>query len=478
MPIDTKGPVYRIMDEEWRMIADVLAGEKSIKSAGEIYLPRLGGQSPDEYDRYKQRGTFFGATYRTSGAFHGAIMRRPPTIENPGIMTDLKDKFTKDGKSFNTFASTLVHELIDYGFCGVMVDLASGTESRPYATLYKATDIINSASSMVNGKEQLVWLTLKESTYEANPEDPYDFIEVDFIREYFLDINNNQVVVRLWKYNTDINEWIRTPLMNSNKEFVDELLPTRVGGKKLDFIPFEFFGAISNSRIPPKPPLLDLAYLNVKHWQVTVDYYHGLHFCALPTPWAAGFPKDMSFYVGPEKALISTDPQAHCGYLEFTGQGMEAVRKAIEDLEKDMAVVGARVLEEQKRQTEASETVRLRSSGDMATLASIVASAEEGTKTIVSYMSYWMGMTMEPVSIKFNTDFISARLTSDEIIALVNAIQTGEISQNTFLYQLKEGEILPPDRTIEEEKALIEADGRRMLEAQRPTPDENNLGLI
>lgn len=474
MPIDSKGEVYKNREDEWRMLDTVMAGEQAVKLAGEIYLPKLSGQDDTEYKKYKSRGTFYNATSRTSTGFHGAIMRKKPTVEGiPDNFDPYLKSFTKDGKSFNVFVSLLVKDVIDLGFCGAMADMLMGASPKPYVSLYHPLDIINTAVDIVDGREKLVWITLAEVAYEKKADDPYEFNIIDLVREYLL--IDGQVVVRLWKKDQEDDSWYRVQMLNSAGELVDELYPVRVGGKGLDEIPFVFFGAVSNSRIPPKPPLLDVANLNIKHWQLNVDYYHGLHFCALPTPWLAGFPKDTVVYIGPEKALVTTDADAKCGYLEFTGQGLRAVKDALNDLEKNMAVVGSRVLEEQKRQTEAAETARLRSSGDTATLSTIVSSVEEGTKQLLKYFGYWLGTPVENPVVKLNTDFVSAKLGSDEVIALLHAIQAGVISQDSFLYQLKQGEILPPDRTIEEEKALIEKDTIQFMETQQPTPDDTAM---
>jgi hypothetical protein len=40
--------------------------------------------------------------------------------------------------------------------------------------------------------------------------------------------------------------------------------------------------------------------------------------------------------------------------------------------------------------------------------------------------------------------------------SLMGAWQSGGISHDTFLFNMKKGEILPPDITIEDEKGLIE----------------------
>ena len=64
-------------------------------------------------------------------------------------------------------------------------------------------------------------------------------------------------------------------------------------------------------------------------------------------------------------------------------------------------------------------------------------------------------VTPEHLHYTLNTDFDSTLLSATEIQALVAAWQSGAISQDTLLYNLRTGEILPAARTNEQELQLI-----------------------
>ena len=68
-------------------------------------------------------------------------------------------------------------------------------------------------------------------------------------------------------------------------------------------------------------------------------------------------------------------------------------------------------------------------------------------------------MTAAHLRYERNTDFASAMLTPAEIHALVAAWQSGAISRDTLLHNLRTGEILPPSRTSEQELELIREEG-------------------
>ncbi len=121
-----------------------------------------------------------------------------------------------------------------------------------------------------------------------------------------------------------------------------------------------------------------------------------------------------------------------------------------------MAVLGARLLEEQKKDSEAAETVRLRQAGEQSTLASVAESVSESLGACVKWMIQWSGKDAEKASVKLNTDYFPRRLPEREMIALLQAWQGGGISWQTFHHNLMKGEITRPGVSEEEERALID----------------------
>lgn len=457
MPVDSKSVFYDAKQEDWEIVRDILEGERAIKAAGKRYLPILKGQTSTSYTAYKSRGSFFNATARTIQGLAGAVMRKPVITEVPKAMEEWMEKVTLDGLAFKDVVKLTVDALLGYGYFGVLVDLAaSDVNTLPFLSLYRASDIFNMRYDFIKDKYVLNRLILGEVVYEDSPDDQYEQVEIEQVR--VLELNEGgklevEVYRKTEAKKASQDSWVR----------YGKLILPKVRGKTLNYIPFQFFGSIANLPTPSKPPLIDLMFQNLQHWRLNVDYNHGLHFCALPTPWASGFKKDAKLFIGPEKAWVSEKPDARCGYLEFTGRGLAAIKEALENTEKRMAVLGARLLEEQKRAVEAAETIRIRSSGDSATLGSIANSVELGMTNILKIVAEWLKQDSKNITVAVNKDFVSEKLASQEITALLQAVQAGRISMDTFLYNLKTGEVLPEDRSIDEEKELIEAEGNTLF---------------
>jgi hypothetical protein len=61
----------------------------------------------------------------------------------------------------------------------------------------------------------------------------------------------------------------------------------------------------------------------------------------------------------------------------------------------------------------------------------------------------------EDVVIELNTDYSTRGLTANEVVAVVQAWQSGALSRDSMLDIFRRGEVLPEGRTNEEEVRLI-----------------------
>jgi hypothetical protein len=463
---DTKSTFYKKFMPKWAKIEAVSGGEDAMKEAGDLYVPKLTGQTPQEYSKYLARGSFYNAFSRTVIGLTGAILRKEPQIKTVPKIDEILPHVTPTGESIQEVIRMVTQGVVEFGYWGILVDMPSlapdavTSAGNPYFALYAPGTIFNFRLRQVGSEQKVVLLCLAEVTYEPDADNPLEMIEQSKVRILSLDDSTgvDKLLVQVFREDRQGKEikWIQEG---------EDIYPI-IRGKNLDYIPFVFFGAVSNNPIPTVPPLMDLVNVNIKHWQVSVDFFHGLHYCAIPTPWAVGFPKDSNLYVGGQKAWISEDANAKCGYLEFTGQGLAAVSGSLTKLESQMAVLGARMLEEQKKAAEAADTVRMRYSGDNATLASIVTSVEQGIMKAIDYLAKWLAIEAQ-CELKLNREFVSEKLSAQDITALVGAWQASSISLDTFLYQLQVGEILPADRTIDAEKKLI----KKEIDEMTPSPD-------
>ncbi len=441
MPVDSQHSEYKKNIYKWQRCRDCVDGSDAVKHRSTTYLPKLDGQKTTQYDAYLQRALFYGASGRTVQGLLGALFRIDPTVKYP--QDDHLLAFTSTGVPLVDFSRTTAEEILIVGRCGVLVDMPQEGSSRAFAARYAAERVVNWQTALVDGQEKLIRVVLQE-TYTI-PEDAFSFEEDTQYR--VLQIVESKYEVDVYrKIDKSESDWAIVPELHAEP---------KIRGKRMDFIPFQFFN--SNSLTPEvvKPPLLDLVDVNLSHFRTSADLEHGAHFTALPTAVLSGFEAGQTYSIGSGKAWVSSNKDAKATFLEYTGQGLGALVDLSKSKEDRMAVLGARMLEQQKAAAEAADTKRLHASGEQSALTTIATTVSDGMVQVMLWMAEWSGSGGE-AEFEMNKDFVASRMDPRDMAELTKAFQQNAISQDTYLWNLKRGEILAPDRTIEDEKKDIQ----------------------
>ena len=452
MSVNTKHSEYSKYYEIWERCEDLMEGQEEIHEKGTKYLPRLSGQTDEEYFSYKQRTMLYNCMSRTVDGLTGMLFMKKEVVVTPAAMDSIIADVTMGGLSLHQFAEVISEEVITIGRCGVLVDYppivnavtlaqAQAQGARPYATMYDAESIINWKTGRINNVEQLTLVVLEEEN-----EIPVDEFESKCEPQWrVLDLVNGAYRQRVFR-------------KDKRGEFilVEEIYP-QINGRVINKIPFEFFGVRDNSPCVDKPPLLDLVDVNLSHYRTTADYEHGLHFTGLPTPVVTGYysdDKSASLRIGSGTAWLLPDPQSKAFYLEFTGQGLGELREALRSKEAMMATLGARILAPEKRAAEAAQTANIHRSSENSVLASIAQSISVGLTHVMEWLRDWSNITGD-VKVELNRDFIPNSMTAQDVDSLVKSWQSGAISHETLFENLVAGDIIAQEVSFDDEMERI-----------------------
>lgn len=129
MPVDTKHPEYTKWLPRWQRCRDVAEGEDAVKEAGTRYLPKLPGQSDEDYADYKKRALFFPATGRTVQGLRGLVFRKAPVSELPPKVAELAEDITQAGQSLEELAKHTTDEVITTARMGLLVEFPAPPEA-------------------------------------------------------------------------------------------------------------------------------------------------------------------------------------------------------------------------------------------------------------------------------------------------------------------------------------------------------------
>jgi hypothetical protein len=496
MPIDSKHPDYLRYLPQWTRARHAMEGSDSVKghntlaihttdldtmamqamatwrtdtalTQGRAYLPKPTGMSEQDYQAYKTRATWFGASARVRQGLVGLVFREPPEVTAPPVVLVHAKDITRTGMPLEVFSYHMVMEDCTTGRFGILLDLPDAEQSanmvRPQWTLYTAVHIINwHIMQTPQGVTVFDWIVLEEDVDTLDPQDPYRHVMIKQWRE--LRLEAGIYVMRVWQKTPGGFEPQRDVL-------VDERIPTRRGAP-LDFLPFAMDEALES------PPLLDVVDVNFAHYRTNADYKHSLHLSALATPYITGHDNlESVFNIGASTAWVIPEPAAKVGFLEVSGSGLSAMLADMQAAEEQMAILGARLLEPQKKAVEAAQTHELRQSSELSIMQAYAQAASLLVTKALRWHTWWAGATTvlddERVTFVLNTDFLPTTIDGSQLTAFVGAWQQGALTQADLYYNLSQGNLLAPGVTLEQWQAQLaeEAEAKRVLAQQKAEED-------
>lgn len=472
---DFQSAVVKAQEPALILCRDVAGGWAKIKARSTTYLPKHPKEQDKNYQIRLNRPTFFNAFSRTLEGLVGMVFRT-----SPGLATDVPkpiethwENIDKEGNHGEVFLKTVFSDAMEAGHNAILVDFPKvadpakvtladerALDLRPYWVHVRKEDIMNLRTSRGPGGERVLeQVTIRFTTHEAKGL----FGDEEVVRYRVYRRVNGSVTWETWQAGED-----KVPR------------PTGETGTiaKLTQIPLVPIYGRQTGYFQSVPPLLDLANLNLLHYQTNSDFFHALHIGMVPTLVISGGPEG-SVEAGPNTYLAL--PQgATAAYLETAGTAFGAARQALEDLKGEMAVLGLSLLQGDKRAAETAEAKRMDKSEKDSALTTAARALEDGVEQCLMFHAQLAGLPTGG-SITVNTDFAAESLTPEEVNTLSNAVAKGQLSIETMWQKLKEGEWLPDDFDPEVEMDRLRAAGWLPEAAsqpsggngRRPTTDED-----
>ena len=457
--VDTPHADYSDMLERWERCRDAAAGLDAVRKAKTKYLPKLSGQDDSEYRGYLKRADFYAAMGASIQAHVGQVFRKAPKIEVPAAGEEWLDDITLSGVSAAALMQEAYAELDEVGRFGLYVDMApkeaEGEPLRPYLVLVPAENVISWRTENRGGKQILNRVVIREDADEVSEDD--EFVIQKTLQYRVLELVGETYSVQVYRKPRESEDFV---------PYGPPVYPDK-RGQPFGKIPFWFGNASGVTTRVDRPPLMEVADIALSIWRNSADIENGFHYVGIPTPVVAGFPVTTELRIGSNVAWVSDDPGAKASMLEFSGQGLNGLAEHIERKKKDCATFGSRVLEGQKAAAETADAVRLRHSGETASLVTMVDVLDSTFKAALGFLYEWAGLAGDVV-VAANRDLLNVKATPQELQALTAAVQAGTMSFATYYYNLEQLELTRPDVTAEDEEAALEeaADKEVVLSVQ------------
>lgn len=444
------------MAEYWPMIHALMGGTKAMRAAGKMYLPQWPNEQDDDYKTRLSVATLFPAFEKTVSVLCSKPFSRPVTCSDMDAdIEKMLDDVDLQGSSLSVFAHDVMCDAMAYGISGILVDYPSvdGAKTvaeektlglRPYMAKIRARSILGYSSERINGVEVITMLRYVEHATESDPADEFTEKVIEQVR--VIEPTRWRVFRKAKTDNTLQEEW---------REFDS-------GVNTLGIVPFIPVYGYRTGFMRAKPPLRDLAFLNVEHWQSKSDQQTILHVARVPILFGKCL-GDGPITVGASSAVIADSEDADLKFVEHTGQAIKAGRDELLDLEDRMRQIGAELLVVKPGRMTVAQN-RAEDEPGTCALQRIVQSLEVSINNAIALMYKWK--KKEPKgSVNIFNEFGVSSMAEATAQLLLDMNIAGKLSDSTLFREIKRRGIIGDDANWDKEVELIK---------KQPPPPENS----
>jgi hypothetical protein len=437
------------MEADQKMLADLMAGTRAMRAAGETYLPKWPAEENDAWARRKDTATLFPAYRRTVSVMVGKPFSKALTLGDdvPPQIVDWAEDIDLEGVNLHAFAAEMFGETF-YGLAGILVDAPPLTEQvvgrpmtraeqraanvRPYFVRVRHDQILGYRTAVVNGARRLTQLRLSET---ATVEDG-EFGEKTVKRVRILTPGAFRVMEKVAATTNTAESWT----------------DVSSGTTGLNAIPFVPLYGWRKGFMDGRPPLVDLAFLNVKHWQSQSDQDTILHVARVPILSISGADDKTKLAIGGSSA-VALPMGGKLEWVEHTGAAIKAGHDSIEALEEQMIQAGAELLVKKPGQRTATESTN-DAEANKSDLQRMVETLEDGLDQALQFMADYASLPSGG-HVSLFKDFGAGSLSEASGQLILAMRDRGLISDETAINEMKRRGELAAEVEAEDEREKI-----------------------
>jgi len=446
------------MMKGWEIMKAVTEGTEYLRENSEAFLPLEPREDYTAYMARVNRAVFSPFTQRLIRAATGLVLRKPITLTGDPYWTEMfKMDVDGCGSDLDEYARRVLmcsltygqsHILVDYPAPSGAVSLAEERQQnrRPYWIEVDPNNLYGWRLDRESNYGNLIQARIAEKAVLPDGA----FGEKVFEQIRVIEPGN----YRVFRKTDQIDEMYDLADNSYAGEFDaqttgEEYKEVESGEFSLGEIPLVTVYSGKTENLVSKPPLLDIAYLNLAHFQRQADLIHSLHVASQPMLVMEGYDdqtKDVAISVN---YAMATQPGNKVYYVEPASSAFDAQSAEIKELQMQMATLGISTLSQQKFVAESADARRLDRVDTNSMLAMVSMELEQKLQKAFNFSAQYVGI--EPPEVKISRDFDIERLIGQDITALTSLFDQQVIDREEFRDILVQGEVLPSANEVKSE---------------------------
>ena len=449
---DTLSPLAQKQTHALAIVRDLWGGTETVRGKTQSYLPQGAGEESDNYTDRLNKSVFFNAFRRTVEGLAGLVFRKDPVLGDdvPKLMREHWENIDMAGTHGDVFVRERLEDVLTTGHGAILVEFPrTGGEQdaleemsliRPYWVPILKDDILSWRTENVKGRTVLTQVVIRERGFRDVG--AFGSEEHTQFRVISLDSLDDKPVVS-WKL-----------LEITDKNVVIE----REGGTYTNQVEIPIAELITSGRtsiFESTPPLLDLAYLNIAHYQTWSDLMTSMHKTNVPIFVTTGLEQlgddgeeSEPLVLGVNMYLDIPNPDGKAMYVSHNGVGHESSLAMLNDLKSDMGTLGLAMLAPQKRTAETAEAKRLDKATSDSALSVTARGLQDGVERALMFHGRYLPGSPEGGSIEINRDFEGLLMEAAVMTAFAGLVNAG-FPPRIVLEALQAGGRIRPDEDLD-----------------------------
>lgn len=448
--VDSRCGAYAAMAERWELLHDLQGGTRAMRRAGRKWLPQEPKEKDEAYDNRLKRSFLYGAFADAVDRIVAKPFSNPVTLkgETPPAFAAIVKDADLCGSDLTLFARCVFEDAVVHGLSHILVDhpaTGGGLNAkeerdlgiRPYFVHVKADQLIG-------------WRTKRDAAGR-------NILTQARIYE--------KVVVPVEEYGEETVERVRVITETDFAVFEkrpkdEEFTPKASGAHTFGAVPIVTLYT-SGENYSATPPLEDLAWMNLAHWQSASDQRNILRFARVGILFGSGFTEEEAekgFAIGPTNMILSTNPDARLSVVEHSGKAIGAGKEDLEELEAKMDALGLRPFLDQKGNPTATGKL-VDEAKSFSSILAWIRSLELALLSAFKLAAKWTGATVsDEFEVDVFSDFGISVQTNEAIQNLITMRANRDISHQTFLVEVKRRGLLADTLDVEDEIDRVQAE--------------------
>ena len=440
-----KLPAVDRMQGYWDIVDPLMGGTQAMRAAGTKLLPQYPAEADDTYKDRLALSTLLPAYAETVSSSTSRVFAEPLQLgeDIPEPIKLLSADIDLGGNDLNSWSVEWFREALAKGLCHAMIEHqptrdAEGNKLyktvaeeqaagvRPYAVIIKPGQVLG--WRLDGGR--LAQVRYMESVEVADGD--FGVKCVDQVRV---------LEPGVWKT-------YRKPDGGGAWELFDQ------GSTSLKYIPWVTFYTGRTGPMTAKPPLLELAHLNVKHWQSQSDQDNLLHVARVPLLFV--FTDNEEFQLTISSASATRMPKdGNAKYVEHTGAAITAGRDSLNDLVDDMRMAGAKLLQKDKQAVKTAAQANEEAAQELSPLARLAGQFADCIAQLLQILADY-GELGDGGHVEMRGNFDSDFAPEVSLPNLISMANSGKLSDETLYSEMQRRGVISDELDWSKEFARIQ----------------------